>query len=113
MITVEALQKFGADTATGLKRCAGSEPLYLKLVARVASQNEFDKLAEAVNSGDLKSGFEYAHAMKGVLGNLSLTPLYEKMSAITELLRAGAETDYAPLLKEISDLKNELQALCS
>ena len=52
-----------------------------------------------------------SHALKGVLGNLSLTPLYEKVCEITELLRARTETDYAPLLSEIEQLRGQLERM--
>ena len=67
--------------------------------------------ARLVAAGDLKTAFESAHALKGVLGNLSLTPLYDKVSEITELLRARTETDYSPLLSEISALRDGLKKL--
>ena len=59
-----------------------------------------------------KEAFEAAHSLKGVLGNLSLTPLYDKVCKMTELLRAEEKTDYAPLLAEINGLREELRALC-
>jgi len=112
MITIEKLNSFGANTTEGLSRCFNKEDLYLKLVATIPSQEHFDKLVEAVDNGDLKEGFQAAHALKGVLGNLSLSPLYEKVCDITELLRVETDTDYAPLLEEITTLRNELKALC-
>ena len=39
--------------------------------------------------------------IKGVAGNLGLTPLYEVASEMTELLRAGKDIDYSIHLKEI------------
>ena len=111
MITVEKLNEYGANTSEGLGRCMGNEALYLRLVSAVAAQPDFDKLNEAVAAGDLKTAFESAHALKGVLGNLSLTPLYDKVSEITELLRARTETDYSPLLSEISALRDGLKKL--
>ena len=63
-------------------------------------------------AGDYRQGFEAAHALKGVLGNLSLTPLYERISALTELLRIQQAADYAPMLAEIAAVRNELAAMC-
>lgn len=111
MLTVEKLKEYGADTQDGLARCMGNEALYLRLVSTVASQTDFVKLKDSVASGDLKSGFEAAHALKGVLGNLSLTPLYDKVSEITELLRVRSETDYTPLLNDIEALRDGLGKL--
>ena len=65
-----------------------------------------------MEAGDLDSAFQSAHALKGVLGNLSLTPMYKKSVEITELLRSRTQTDYAPLLAELFEMKDELAALC-
>ena len=113
MITIDKLKAFGADTATGLGRCGNNEALYLRLVKTVPKQPDFDKMIAAIRAGDLKTGFESAHALKGVLGNLSLSPLYEKVCEITEHLRHGATMDYSSLLDEISELKEQLGILCN
>ena len=111
MLTVEKLKEYGADTDDGLSRCMSNEALYLRLVSTVPDQADFDKMKDFIAGGDLKSAFESAHALKGVLGNLSLTPLYEKVCEITELLRARTETDYSPLLEEIDSLREGLKKL--
>ena len=112
MITIEKLQEFGANTEEGLTRCMKNEALYLRLVATAPNEKNFDKLRTALHAGDLDGAFEAAHALKGVLGNLSLTPLYEKAVEITELLRAKTEMDYSPLEDELFLLKNRLKDLC-
>ena len=112
MITIEKLNNFGADTADGLRRCYGAEALYLKLVAMAPAEKSFDALKTALDKNDLDAAFEAAHALKGVLGNLSLTPMYEKASQMTELLRARTQTDYAPLLNELLDMRDTLAQLC-
>ena len=75
MITLEALKDFGADTEKGLAMCMGNEALYLRLVGSVPGESRFDDLAKALEAGDYDAAFDAAHALKGVLGNLSLTPL--------------------------------------
>ena len=111
MITIDALNEYGADTETGLKRCMGNEALYLRLVSSVPGEPGFEKLKEAVEKKDLDSAFEEAHALKGVLGNLSLTPAFDAVSEMTELLRSRTDTDYAPLLAKIMEEKSTLEKL--
>ena len=113
MITIEKLNHFGANTAEGLARCYGNEALYLRLVNMIPAEGNFDALGAALNQGDLDKAFEAAHALKGVLGNLSLTPMYEVCSEITELLRARTQMDYAPLLGALLRQKESLSALCA
>ena len=112
MITLEALKQYGADTDTGLQRCMGNEALYLKLVGAACSETGFDTLADAVAKKDFETAFETAHALKGVLGNLSLTPLFDVTGEITELLRARTDTDYSDLLAKLREEKDKLAALC-
>lgn len=113
MLTIEKLIEFGANTAEGLGRCYGNEALYLRLVNMIPAEANFTALEEAIAAGDLDKAFEAAHALKGVLGNLSLTPMYEKCSQITELLRVRTEMDYTELVKELLSKKAELEALCA
>ena len=113
MATVEALKTFGANVEEGIARCAGSEALYLRLVDSIFAEKSFDGLKEAILQKDYKTAFEYAHGLKGVLGNLSLTPLYEPVSEITELLRAQTPADdYEQRVERILELKAQLAKLC-
>ena len=49
--------------------------------------------------------------LKGVLGNLSITPLYEPVSEITELLRAETQMDYTDIMHRIMDGWERFRAL--
>ena len=111
MITVERLSEFGADTKDGLERCFGNEELYLKLVGMVTDDANFNGLAEAIGQNDLPKAFECAHALKGVLGNLSLTPVLKPVKEITEHLRSSTEMDYGPLMEEILSQKDTLSSM--
>ena len=112
MITIEALKSLGVDTDKGLAMCMGNEALYLKLVNSVPTEKRFEDLAKAIDEGNLDAAFDAAHALKGVLGNLSLTPLYDKASEITELLRAREEADYKGLMSELIKERDTLADYC-
>ncbi len=111
MLTIEALRSFGADTDDGLNRCMNNEAMYLQLVGMGLGDANFDKLAAAVEAGDRQTAFEAVHTLKGVMGNLSLTPLYEKTSEMTELLRAGKDADYPAYLEEILRMRDDILSL--
>ena len=87
MLTIEALRAYGANTAEGLNRCFNKEDFYLKLVGMGLADGNFDRLKAALDAGDTAAAFEAAHALKGSIGNLALTPIYEPVCALTELLR--------------------------
>lgn len=112
MLTIDGLKEFGANVEEGLARCLNNEQFYTMLVLKAVGEPGFDKLRDAVAAGDMEAGFEAAHGLKGVLGNLALTPLYVPVSELTELLRARADADYASYLNVIFEKKRELEELC-
>lgn len=108
---IEDLKAYGADVDTAVKRCAGMENLFLKLVKKIPDLKEFNKLEESINAGDLDSAFSYAHGLKGNVANLSLTPLEKPISEITELLRERKKIDYSSYVSEINDNLEKLKEL--
>ena len=111
MLTIENLRAWGANTEEALRRCMNNEAFYLGLVSRAMQDDSIGKLKEAVEAGDLERGFELAHALKGTMGNLALTPIDAPVSEMTELLRASADADYQSYLDKILAARNEMLAL--
>ena len=111
MITIDDLNRFGANTQEGLERCMNNEAFYLRLVNMALADANFEKLSAAVGNGDKQASFEAVHALKGMIGNLSLTPLYDPILEMTELLRAGDDADYPAILKQIREQRDILLAL--
>ena len=107
MITIEELKALGADVETGLSRCVGNEALYLKLVGMGLGDTKFEELESAVKAGNLDKAFELCHSLKGVIGNLALTPLYEALSDLTEKLRAREEADYQAMYSNIIEIRSK------
>ena len=113
MLTLQALQDFGVNTQEGMTRCLNNAQFYSRLINKALADDSFERLKTAVEANELESAFEIAHALKGVLGNLALTPLYQPVSEMTELLRARKEMDYSPYLDAILERKQDLLALCA
>lgn len=111
MLTIDALKEFGADTEGGLTRCMNNEPFYLKLVKKAAEKDDLEQLKQAVSEADLDRAFELCHSMKGVYGNLSLTPLFTPAREMTELLRVRKQTDYSGYLSELTARMEELRRI--
>ena len=111
MLTIDNLKSLGANTDEGLTRCLGREDFYLRMVSMALADDGFEKLREAVSSGDLKEGFERAHALKGVLANVALTTLADPIAEITEELRAHNDIDYSGLLDRIDTELKKYRAL--
>ena len=106
MLTIEMLKEFGANTEEGLGRCMNNEAFYLRMVGMGLDDKNFDTLKAAVEAGNVKEAFEAAHALKGVMGNLSLTPIYTPLSELTEMLRGKDE-----MVDVSAELKTALEQL--
>ena len=111
MLTLDALRAYGANVDEGLQRCMNMEAFYLKLCGSLRENRQVEDLQAAIGLKDLDAAFEIAHGLKGVYGNLAITPLYRPVCEITELLRSRTDTDYTALLAEIQDQKQKLDAL--
>ena len=92
MLTIEKLKAYGANVDEGLSRCMNNETFYLRLVNMAADDAGFERLRTALEKNDRKEGFEAAHALKGMLGNL-------------------AETDSQALMEEILTQREKLLQL--
>ena len=108
MITIEKLQEFGVDTKEGLTRCMNNQTFYFKMLKMGLGNDQFEKLESALKANNLDEAFEAAHALKGVLGNLALTPIYKPLAEMTEMLRAKKTADYVSMYAPILDLRNQL-----
>ena len=53
MMTLEKLDALGAATSEGMERCMNNEEFYLRLVRMALDDDTFDKLADAIERGDL------------------------------------------------------------
>lgn len=111
MLTIENLRKYGANVDEGLQRCINNEQLYLTLVNRFLDQNTFPDLKAAIQDHDLEKAFHIAHSLKGVIGNLSLSPLYDVICQMTELLRNRTEMDYSDYIQRYEMSYSLLAAL--
>ena len=110
MMTSDSLRAFGADVDAGLTRCLNKEYFYLMLVNKAREDQKLTELAQQLGDRNLDAAFETAHALKGMYANLSLTPLTEPVSEMTELLRKRTDTDYSALLHEA---QMQFEKLCS
>ena len=84
-----------------------------KLDAVVIDLDRFHVINELYGRNFGNKVLEAAHALKGALGNLSLTALFDPMVELTELLRARTQMNYAPLIANIKAKHAELEKLCN
>lgn len=110
----DILEAYGVDYEETMGRFAGNESLYLKCLDLLYQDENLQALDAALESGDLTTAFEAAHSLKGAIGNMGLTPLYDAVCTIVEPLRARErECDYPVLLQAVRseyEKTNELRA---
>ncbi len=112
MRSIETLRAFGANTNEGLARCFNDESFYLRLVDVGLADLNFDRLKDALAAGNAEAAFEAAHALKGSIGNLALTPIYEPVCELTERLRGkSGPVDTGDLLDRVLAQREKARAL--
>ena len=87
------LEECGADVETALKRFMGNDAIYQKFLGKFPGDPNYAKLGTNIEAGAFEEAYKCAHALKGVVGNLGLTPIYEKVSTLVEELRNKASED--------------------
>ena len=79
-----------------------NDALIVRMISKFMSGDSVNNLISLYESKDYRAVFSSAHTLKGVAGNLSLTPLFNIANVITEATR---NDDGVNLDKEISELK--------
>lgn len=101
---INRLVAYGADMTATLERFVGDEALYERCFGMFMEDASFAELERALREKDYTAAFNAAHTLKGVAGNLGLTPLYEKICQIVESLRhqdySHLDAEYQAILAE-------------
>ncbi|MCP1101422.1 HPt (histidine-containing phosphotransfer) domain-containing protein [Aequitasia blattaphilus] len=103
------LTNYGADVNAALERFGGDASLFETCFYMLIEDENFANLGKYMKEKNYEEAFKCAHALKGVVGNLEITPLYQSISSLVESLRAQnyedidsiyhqIETDYQSLL---------------
>ena len=98
----ECFEEYGANYQATMGRFMGNEALYLRLLDMLFEDDSLQRLGDALDADDKNGAFEAAHTLKGVVGNLGLTPLYHALEKIVAPLRVGEKrSDYRALYQAI------------
>ena len=95
-------EAYGADYNSTMARFMGNEAMYVKFLDMLFKDDNLEKLGTALEQQDYEAAFAAAHTLKGVVGNMGLTPLFNAVCAIVEPLRKReAPEDYNGLYQMI------------
>ncbi|MBU2547046.1 MAG: response regulator [Proteobacteria bacterium] len=103
----------GFDLASGLKRVAGNQTLYLRLLRDFRRDNEetADAIERALAEKDLDSARRLVHTLKGVAGNIGAIGLHEASKALEQALSNGNERPTEPLETLRTELRIALDSI--
>lgn len=87
------LEENGADVEATLKRFMGNDAIYIKFLGKFPGDPNYANLGANMESGNYEEAYKCAHALKGVVGNLGLTPIFENVSVLVEELRNKTNAD--------------------
>ncbi|MEG2038015.1 MAG: Hpt domain-containing protein [Ruthenibacterium sp.] len=108
---LENLRLYGADVSGALERFVDDEQLYADCLRLFMADDCFASLQSALECGDESAAFESAHTLKGVAGNLGLTPLYQSLCTLVEVLRRRDGGDVRALCAAVLQEKSRVEAL--
>lgn len=87
MSMIEELKELGVQAEEGIDRFGGDEELYVELMEDVVTEIEAHEVLRYFEENDLDTALANAHCLKGALGNMCITPLYEAYEAIVRMIR--------------------------
>jgi HPt (histidine-containing phosphotransfer) domain-containing protein len=98
------------DKEDGLKRVMNNSKFYMKLLTKFKTETSLDELTAALASGDMEKARVQAHALKGLVANLSLSELFKQVLELETQIKAGTaeagqiekvKTVFAETIKEV------------
>lgn len=108
MNLLEELSTLGVNTEEALVRMNRNVSLYERMLVKFADMMKNSIVQPDFDCNDYADIMEAAHAVKGVSGNLSITPVYEAYSEIMRLLRAGQPEQAKEVLEGVIPIQTEI-----
>jgi len=96
-ILLHKLNAYGMDVTGTMARFGGNEALMMRFLLGFPKDQTMGSLRDAMTSGNREAQKVAAHSLKGLSGNLGLTPVFEASSAMMDTLRANEDTDVSSL----------------
>ena len=107
MTLTEEMGLLGADVDDAMKRFSGKTSFYERMLKKLPAAIDSNPVLSFMDAKDYTTATANAHTLKGVFGNLSVTPLYTAYTTIVNDLRANEPEKAEALLKEILPLQEK------
>lgn len=96
------LIKAGVDVNSVLERFMGNEALLERFLKKFPQDENYQKLCSAMEARDLDAAITASHTLKGVCGNLSITPLFDLLNNQVAALRSNDCQNAEEMMPQIS-----------
>lgn len=113
---LEELCELGVNTEEALRRMRGNKELYEDLLLGIPEDIADYEIGTYMQGENFKQATLNAHALKGEMANLGVTPLYNWYASLNTLLKEGKEQEAQevyeeglPVLDAILDCINKYQ----
>ena len=110
MDLISELDALGVNTKEAIARLNNNSAFYIKMLGKFTGELENHEVMTYIESGDLQTAVTNAHTLKGLTGNLSLTPLYSAYTDIVAMLRANDPAKAKQILTDILPVQSDIVA---
>ena len=86
-----------------------NDALIVRMITKFMGNNSCLDMVKAYENKDFQNLFVLSHTLKGVVGNLAITPLFEIASIITEATRNGTTPNLDNEIKQLKDIYANLE----
>ena len=101
------LKEAECDVEGALARFLDDEDLYVQFYGELLKDEAFNNLGVALEKGRLYEAFEFAHTLKGIIGNMGLTPMFNIVCDIVEPLRINSAEGVSEKYQELLELREQ------
>lgn len=110
MDLITELDALGVDTKEAIARMNNNSAFYIRMLGKFTGELENHEVMAYIESGDLETAVANAHTLKGLTGNLSLTPLYKAYTDVVALLRANDPVKAKQVLTDALPIQSNIVA---
>lgn len=110
MDLISELEALGVNTQEAIRRFSGNTALYQKMLGKLVTAVKDLEVMPCFEKEDYETAVTNAHTLKGVTGNLSLTPIYNGYTEVVNLLREGKHDDAKAVLEKTLPIQADILA---
>lgn len=109
MSLLDDLKGLGVNVSEGLDRVMGDASLYEMMLGMFLSSVQENPIGpEDFNAGDLDALTKRVHTLKGITGNLAITPLFNGYTETLGFLRGGDAQAAKKRFEEIAPIQEKV-----